>query len=47
MIFEVWPDAEHKHDYLDRATALRNQLASIDGFISIERFVCHEPARAT
>lgn len=46
MIFEVWPDAGHKQDYLDRAAALRNQLASIDGVISIERFESlYEPGK--
>lgn len=38
VIFEVWPDAEHKQDYLDIAAELRPILDTIDGFISIERF---------
>lgn len=38
MIFEVWPRAENKEDYLDMAAALRPLLEQIDGFISIERF---------
>lgn len=37
-LFEVWPKAEHRQDYLDAAEALREQLEAIDGFISIERF---------
>ena len=38
VIFEVWPKAERKQDYLDIAAALRPSLEQIDGFISIERF---------
>lgn len=38
MIFEVWPRAENKDDYLETAAALRPLLDQIDGFISIERF---------
>jgi heme-degrading monooxygenase HmoA len=38
VIFEVWPKAERKQDYLDIAAALRPALEQIDGFISIERF---------
>jgi len=38
VIFEVWPQAGRKQDYLDLAAALRPLLAEIDGFISIERF---------
>lgn len=38
VIFEVWPQAEHKQQYLDLAAALRPLLAQVDGFISIERF---------
>jgi heme-degrading monooxygenase HmoA len=38
VIFEVWPKAEHKQDYLELAAQLRPILESIDGFISIERF---------
>ena len=38
VIFEVWPKAEHKQDYLDLAAGLRPILETIDGFISIERF---------
>lgn len=38
VIFEVWPDPDHKSRYLDIAAELRPLLDSIDGFISIERF---------
>ena len=38
VIFEVEPVAETRHEYLDIAASLRDQLEGIDGFISIERF---------
>jgi heme-degrading monooxygenase HmoA len=38
VIFEVWPKAERKQEYLDIAAKLRPLLEKIDGFISIERF---------
>lgn len=38
VIFEVWPKAGHRQEYLDIAAGLRPLLAQIDGFISIERF---------
>lgn len=38
VIFEVWPDPDHKQEYLDIAAELRPLLDDIDGFISIERF---------
>ena len=39
VIFEVWPDGDGgKRDYLDLAAALRSELLTMDGFISIERF---------
>src|SRR6266487_3253333 len=38
VIFEVWPKNERKQEYLDIAAHLRPLLATIDGFISIERF---------
>ncbi len=38
VIFEVWPADGRKDDYLRIAAALRAQLDTIDGFISIERF---------
>ncbi len=38
VIFEVWPKAERKQEYLDIAAGLKPLLEKIDGFISIERF---------
>lgn len=38
VIFEVWPASGHTQDYLDLAAALRDDLATSDGFISVERF---------
>lgn len=38
VIFEVWPDPDHQDAYLDLAASLRQELESIDGFISVERF---------
>ena len=38
VIFEVWPQAGRRQEYLDLAADLRPLLAGIDGFISIERF---------
>lgn len=38
VIFEVWPKATGKQEYLDIAAHLRPLLNEIDGFISIERF---------
>lgn len=38
VIFEVWPRAETRQEYLDIAAALKPQLEKIDGFISVERF---------
>jgi heme-degrading monooxygenase HmoA len=38
VIFEVWPTAGRKEEYLDIAAALRPHLEKIDGFISVERF---------
>jgi heme-degrading monooxygenase HmoA len=46
MIFEVWPKAEHKSEYLDIAATLRPLVEKIDGFISIERFESlYEPGK--
>lgn len=36
VIFEVWPAAGRKNDYLDIAAALRTDLTKIDGFISVD-----------
>jgi heme-degrading monooxygenase HmoA len=38
VIFEVWPAAGRKQDYLSLAAALREELGRIDGFVSVERF---------
>ena len=38
VLFEAWPAPGHQQDYLDLAAALRDQLAEIDGFVSVERF---------
>jgi len=38
VIFEVWPKAEGRQEYLDIAAALRPTLEQMEGFISIERF---------
>lgn len=38
VIFEVWPSADGRQEYLDLAASLRPLLDNIDGFISIERF---------
>ena len=38
VIFEVWPADGRRQEYLDLAAALRPELETIDGFISVERF---------
>ena len=38
VIFEVYPSAEGKEEYLQIAAQLRNFLQDRDGLISIERF---------
>lgn len=38
VIFEVEPGAAGRQTYIDIATALRTELETMDGFISIERF---------
>ena len=38
VIFEVFPAGGRKDDYLEHATRLRDELESMDGFISVERF---------
>jgi heme-degrading monooxygenase HmoA len=38
VIFELWPAAGRRQDYLDRAAALRETLERIPGFVSVERF---------
>lgn len=38
IIFEVWPDPDHKGEYLDIAASLKADLEQVEGFISVERF---------
>ena len=38
VIFEVWPAAGRKGDYLDIAATLREDVQAVDGFLSVERF---------
>lgn len=38
VIFEVWPKADKKPQYLQQAALLREELQKIEGFISVERF---------
>ena len=38
VIFEVEPHPDRRDAYFDLAAALRTELATIDGFLSIERF---------
>jgi heme-degrading monooxygenase HmoA len=38
VIFEVWPQPEHRDAYLQWAGRLRAELEEMDGFLSIERF---------
>ena len=38
VIFEVRISPGRQQEYLDFAAALRNELESIDGFLSVERF---------
>lgn len=38
VIFEVRPAEGRRQDYLDIAAELRDELQSIEGFISVERF---------
>lgn len=38
VIFEVWPTDGRSLEYFDLAASLREDLAKIDGFISVERF---------
>ena len=46
VIFEVWPKADRKQDYLNIAAELKPLLEKVDGFISIERFESlYEPGK--
>jgi heme-degrading monooxygenase HmoA len=38
VIFEVWPAEGRTQQYLDLAATLRDELETIEGFISVERF---------
>jgi heme-degrading monooxygenase HmoA len=38
VIFEVWPAEGERQHYLDLAAALRADLETVEGFISVERF---------
>ncbi len=38
IIFEVWPNPEHREAYLSTAASLRPLFEKIDGFVSVERF---------
>ena len=38
VIFEVWPQAGSKEDYLRMAAEMRAELDGIEGFVSVERF---------
>ena len=38
VIFEVWPAAGRREDYLRLAAELKAHLETFDGFISVERF---------
>ena len=38
IIFEVWPAEGHEQRYFDLAAALKSELETMDGFISVERF---------
>ena len=38
VIFEVEPDPARRQEYLDTAGALRAELETVDGFVSVERF---------
>lgn len=38
VIFELTPAAGQRDSYLDLAAALKDDLTTVDGFISVERF---------
>lgn len=38
VIFEVWPKADRRDDYLGHAADLAPLLDGVDGFLSVERF---------
>ena len=46
VIFEVWPAQGQRDTYLQMAAALREDLLTMDGFISIDRFESlYEPGK--
>ena len=38
VIFEVWPAQWSEERYLELAAEIRDELSTIDGFVSVERF---------
>lgn len=38
VIFEFWPAEGRRHQYFDQVALLRDELAKMPGFISVERF---------
>ena len=38
VVFEVWPAEGQRARYLELAAALRDDLKTVDGFVSVERF---------
>jgi heme-degrading monooxygenase HmoA len=38
VIFDLWPAPDQQPIYFDLAAALKSDLQSMDGFISVERF---------
>jgi heme-degrading monooxygenase HmoA len=38
VIFEVWPAAGRRDEYLALAASMRDELMRMDGFIAIDRF---------
>lgn len=38
VLFELWPKPGRRDDYLAVAAGLRDELARIPGFVSVERF---------
>ena len=38
VIFEVWPNEGKRDEYLALAASLREELMTMDGFLSIDRF---------
>lgn len=38
VIFEVWPNEGQSEDYFSMALALKAELETVEGFISVERF---------